>query len=112
MRRLPLLALLALFPLACGPLDTTPGTTGGGVGAAGGGSGSSSCTTDPDTWSSFGDAFFSSECAGCHVFSHAAVQAGHGAIASAISRGSMPQGGVLDDTLRRQVLAYLACGAP
>lgn len=67
-----------------------------------------------DTWSSFGQSFFSGSCAGCHSSfgNHSVVQGSIGSFESVISSGTMPRGSSLTSAQRQQVLAYLACGAP
>ncbi len=67
-----------------------------------------------DTWSSFGQSFFSSTCAGCHgsYATHSVVQASASQFEQVISSGSMPRNASLTSAQRTQVLAYLACGAP
>jgi hypothetical protein len=88
------------------------GGTGGGAGGGGtGGGGAMSCT--PDTWSSFGAAFFSGHCAGCHgTFTHSGVQSAAALYSSFISSGSMPRGGGISASLRAEAVTYLNCGAP
>ncbi len=110
MRRLALLTLLAVLSPGCGPLGSTDDGSGGPTSGTGGGQGG--CGTDADTWASFGAAFFAGSCGSCHTFTHAEVQSSRRTIAIALTAGSMPMGGGLDDTARSRALAYLSCGAP
>jgi hypothetical protein len=105
-----LLAVVALLPLACGPIDSTSGT--GGTSGSGGGAGSTTCGTD--TWANYGSAFFSSTCAGCHtqLSSQAFIQSDISQLSSAIAGGAMPYGGGLSSADRDRVVSYLNCGAP
>jgi hypothetical protein len=101
-----LVALVGLY--GCGPLD-------------GAGSSSTAITSDggcSDTWSSYGQSFFPTNCAGsgCHhsfsPSSHSDVQNNAGTLSWYISGGSMPRGRSLSSSERTRVLTYLACGAP
>lgn len=90
------------------------GGSGGSGGSAGGGSGGSGGGgTCSDTWASYAQTFFSSQCSSCHSWatSHSYVQSQSGGIASRISSGSMPPGG-LSATDKQRILNYLNCGAP
>lgn len=74
-----------------------------------------SCT---DTWSSYGHAFFATNCIGaCHRHDLAYerredVAAQADAIRFAIETGDMPQGAQLALPERTRLLTWLACGAP
>jgi len=96
-------ALVVPFVSGCGPMDDTALD----VSADGG------CS---DTWSGYGQTFFSGTCAGsCHgakYTSQAKVQGARSAITSEISRGRMPTDQALSAQERSRVLAYLSCGAP
>jgi hypothetical protein len=102
---------IALLTLACGAPDL-------GSDGAGGGTGSSAvpitCTPTADTWATFGEAFFSSTCAGCHgtLADQGTVNGLTRTLASAMSTGAMPQGDRLAAADKARVLASLACGAP
>ena len=95
---------LVLFFTGCGAVDTTVAS---GVDAA-------TCT---DTWSGYGESFFSSTCSSCHEHgndftSQLAVQADRSQIRSQISSGRMPEGTTLSSTAKARILLYLDCGAP
>ena len=93
----------------CVPVSgATCSSAGTGGGSGGGGGSNATCT---DTWSSFGQAFFSQNCSQCHgqFSSQSGVQASEAAIASRISGGSMPPSG-LSASARSEVLSYLSCG--
>lgn len=109
-RRRAALAAVVCLLAACGPVPgdvaTSAGTT------SGSSSGGASCGTD--TWASYGQGFFASNCASCHGFasSQGSVQANAGTIASKIQSGQMPPGGGLSSADVSRVVAYLDCGAP
>jgi hypothetical protein len=101
MRKLRLTALLLMLALSfsCGSSTTDIPASDGGV-----------CS---DTWSSYGQLFFSQYCSECHTQygSQSTVLASASAISSQISSGRMPQSGSLSAAEKARVLAWLSCGA-
>lgn len=82
-----------------------------------GGTSSVDCSTNPDTYASYGQTFIDSQCRTCHQHSsqygtQAAVQASLTRIESEISSGKMPEGTTLSTAEKSRVLAWLGCGAP
>ena len=95
------LVILLFLLAACGAATTTAGE----------------CTDTQDTWTSYGSAFFASQCRSCHQHAaqfgtQASVQASLNQLASEISSGKMPQGAALSTAEKTRVLGWLACGAP
>ena len=87
------------------------------VTALGGCNGTSAGTcssTATDTWSNYGQSFFSTNCTRCHsqFGSQSNVVNEVSAIEQAISNGNMPEGGSLGSEDKTRILNYLACGAP
>lgn len=81
------------------------------------GTGSTDCSTLTDTWSTYGQGFFSTHCTTWHE--HSTDFATQGSvinqlerIESEISSGRMPEDTVLSSTEKARVLAWLSCGAP
>ncbi len=74
--------------------------------------------TCADTWESYGQGFFTTNCTGCHVHDHAnfvsrAVVVGElPLITDKLTTGLMPQGATLQADELHRVLGFLACGAP
>lgn len=114
MRRLLGVAVVMMLVSACGPDDGVGGPYGGGAGGGGGGLNADGGVCTPDTWASFGSAFFSTHCAGCHssLSDHASVQASASQLRSVISSGAMPRGGSLSAAQRSEAVLWLGCGAP
>ncbi|MFT3709993.1 MAG: hypothetical protein QM817_20365 [Archangium sp.] len=103
--------LLAFLTAGCGGVDDGSGTT------SSTSSVTADCSTNTDTWSTYGDAFFGTNCRTCHQHtsqftSQALVNAQLSSIKSEISSGKMPEGTTLSSTDKARILAYLACGVP
>jgi hypothetical protein len=84
---------------------------------AGCGGTSVDCSSNIDTWASYGQTFIDSRCRSCHQHAsqygtQAAVQASLTRIESEISSGKMPEGTPLSSAEKTRVLGWLACGAP
>lgn len=95
-----LLAVLLLAVPACGTSSTTV-----------------DCSTVTDTYASYGQSFFTTNCRTCHEHTsqfgtQAAVLASLNSIESEISSGGMPEGTALSATEKTRVLNWLSCGAP
>lgn len=78
-------------------------------------SASTSCTST-DTWASYGQSFFATNCRTCHEHTsqfstQASVANSLARIKAEISSGAMPPGG-LNSTAKQRILAYLACDVP
>jgi hypothetical protein len=89
------------------------GCSGGGDDCANnaGDAGPPACGTD--TWTTFGENFFSDHCSECHGgFDQPTIQASAAMYSSAISSGAMPRDGNLSSCDRERAVAYLNCGAP
>lgn len=69
--------------------------------------------TCTDTWASYGQSFFSSNCSGCHSSfrTQSAVKSQVASIRSRVAGGSMPPRGI-SSTDEQRVVLYLDCGAP
>jgi hypothetical protein len=81
---------------------------------AGSGTPSIACTSLEDTWTSFGQAFFTQNCGGaCHPWasSFQGVGARTTQAQGAIAAGVMPPTG-LPASDKQRAIDYLACGAP
>jgi mono/diheme cytochrome c family protein len=101
------LFLVVFLTAACGVDDTTSTTS----------SITADCASNTDTWSTYGQAFFTTNCRSCHQHTsqfgtQAAVTASLSSIKSEISSGKMPEGTTLSATDKARILAYLSCGAP
>jgi len=75
------------------------------------------CSAVTDTWSTYGQSFFATNCRTCHEHtsqfgSQSAVLNSINSIESEISSGAMPEGTTLSATDKTRILSYLACGAP
>ena len=77
--------------------------------------GAAACTTK--TYANFGQAFFATNCNGCHSFTNPrmttqnAIKSNLATIKSDISRGKMPQGFALTAQQKTDVQEWLNCGA-
>lgn len=75
------------------------------------------CSTNIDTYASYGQTFMDSQCRTCHQHAsqygtQAAVQASLTKIEAEISSGKMPEGTTLSSAEKTRVLGWLSCGAP
>ncbi|MBS2026600.1 MAG: cytochrome c [Deltaproteobacteria bacterium] len=109
--------LLCAIALLCAAVLFLPGCGGGvgpgGLGSSGGlGDGGSNCGAD--TWNSFAQGFFATNCGGCHGFasSKSGVNGQAGAIRSRIDSGSMPPGGGVSSADIDRIDNWMDCGAP
>jgi len=101
----PLVLLLSVLIMSCGPALSASSCPDGGTTL---------------TWSSFGHGFMTSYCAGCHsggrlaLTSQAQVQASAGTVDSMVQSGSMPPRGAPSPTSaeRANLDQWLSCGAP
>ena len=81
---------------------------------SGSGTGSVACTALGDTWTNFGQTFFTTNCGGaCHPWasSYTGVSERTTQAQGAIAAGVMPPTG-LSASDRQRAIDYLACGAP
>lgn len=84
-----------------------------GIAVDSGGAPDSAVACDPAlTYASFGAAFFSAHCGGCHSFSQSFAQSDARGLSGIVLEGDMPPGGGLTTTERDQFAEWLACGAP
>ncbi len=95
--------------------------TGGGSGGGGAGGGDFIDTHDgglcTDTWENYGQAFFVTNCTGCHEHDHSnfvlqpTVKGELGLIEARLLSKEMPKNATLADEERQRILTFLACGA-
>jgi hypothetical protein len=121
--------LTALIALGCGAeTSETTGQDGGttvtdaGSSDAGSdpvtdaGSGGNDCTTH--TYANFGEAFFATNCNGCHtsqqprLTSQSAIKTNAARCRNEITSGRMPPYGTLSEAQKTAVVEWLDCGAP
>lgn len=81
------------------------------------GTATTDCATVTDTWSSYGENFFATNCITCHEHTsdfgtQSAVVSRLDEIEQQISSGQMPEDTTLSSTEKSRVLAWLSCGAP
>lgn len=78
---------------------------------------STDCSTLTDTWSTYGQGFFSAHCTTCHEHTsdfatQSSVVNQLDRIEAELSSGDMPEDTTLSATEKSRVLAWLSCGAP
>ncbi|HXT95790.1 MAG TPA: hypothetical protein VN853_05795 [Polyangia bacterium] len=64
------------------------------------------------TYQSFGASFLTTNCGGCHLWTHADAQSDGIALSGVVVQGSMPPGSSLSASQRQEFADWIACGAP